>query len=224
VESIKLGTTDLRSGNLWEASEPAREVLMLAPQAIEAAEVRKTRLPDWNDYFLLPLYNRYRIDSQSDIDVIVSTEGPAVAEGLEPGASLLLMKGLIGVHITNFAVVYTKEVILERFLFNMQNVGHEGHMYFVVKHPFEAVALMQLGYKNVVATMFETIKPAQEQLLLKWAQTSGVCLVGIDAPEQCLGILPKVIRVEGAIDYSKRIINDSAIKAALGGNAHGKVG
>ena len=179
----------LRAGDVWDSTEPLPDKLYQIPiHALESAELRVTRLPFWNDYFIFPLYQTHLIENEKDLREIEDLYGEGFITEEEKDVKLVkVVMGIIGVHRTSYAIIHTRETMIDRYLFNVQCFEFEQpEVAYVTSHPMEALLLMKMGCTNVLSTMHNGITIAQEVWLTRYV-SRRVNLINIDNIEpQCL--------------------------------------
>ena len=180
----------LRAGDVWDSTEPLpdNKLYQIPKYVLESTELRVTRLPFWNDYFIFPLYQTHLIENDKDLAELIELYGEGFITEEEQDVKLVkVVMGIIGVHRTSHAIIHTRETMIDRYLFNIQNFEFmQPEVAWVVSHPMEALLLLKMGCTNVVSTMHDGITLAQEVWLTRYV-SKRINLINItDIKPQCL--------------------------------------
>ena len=195
MSELEIEPQKLLAGNVWDTTRELSKLHNLSTLVLHKVEAKETRLPFWNDYYIFPIYHVYApATSQDEVDFITSVEDKdflTKEEWLEfkEGRPVVILKGIIGVHRTSGAIVHTRDLMPSRYLFNAQNFAFDEPDLIICKTPMEVMILLQSDefecFPNIVATMHDTIMPAQEMWILRYAK-GRVATVNLQVEEETL--------------------------------------
>jgi len=192
------------AGDIWDTSIPATAVHSITDtDLLQRAEVRISRHPDWNGYFVLPLYKMYRIETQEDRETVIRIEGPNYLTEEDTGNIIIDHIGVIGVQSQDMSLIHTKDVLPQRHLYGAHLFDPFKGYAVVTNNPMDAILLMSVGIENVLAAMQKELSPAQILWLSNHARR-GIILVNTEAPDEILKTVP-LYREPMPLDITKKV-------------------
>ena len=179
-----------QAGDIWHSSEQVTQLGQISKPVLEQFEVRTTRLPDWNNYYIFPIYKKYFINTQSDADDMARVEGPGSVSDIEIPCIIDLLVDVIGVGKTSRDIVYIPTAQPERHMINMLAFDTTAPMTVITSHPFEALMIVNHGDPamladiNIISTIHGYITPANDLWLTNYIRgdSRNVLLVNIKQP------------------------------------------